>query len=390
MNQHLWSYIVSTILLFLLFISTAQANSAASMPLLPNGTHLGFMVAYEALPDELAQRVDEHVEKAVERGMKVGRVMVDWADLEPEKGEYELDELRDALNHNAELGLKSFVTIGMLDSEGLVIPSYLLDPDDEARLKNGMDFDSPVFVRRFKKLLKRIVPIVVKNGGFALAVSNEPQFYLMDHGMDASALAKFVSEARKTVHGIAPNLAVTVSNYVLIGPRPIKEDPLVMPLVEVSDVAAFNYVPFETGDENVIEELRVGSVNRVVNDLLQISNASGGRQIIIQEFHAPSGYQGRSTSINMNPAKQKRLFKLALRSFKNLRKFRVVFLGSLVDWSPQLTQIFSDELEREGLSDSYVEQFTEWYETMGFVWYPSGDTKPAWTLFLQGLETLQR
>jgi hypothetical protein len=53
-----------------------------------------------------------------------------------------------------------------------------------------------------------------------------------------------------------------------------------------------------------------------------------------------------------------------------------------VDWSPEVTAIFAQLLEEEGLPQAFIDQFSESLETIGLIHYVDGTKKDAWDEFL--------
>ncbi len=366
---------------------SAAPGPAGSMPLLPAGSHLGLVVSFEPVPRSIRGKVNQELDTAYSKGMKITRVMADWADLEPSPGTYDLDDLREALEENSGKGLYTFVTISVLDSEGMVAPEFLMDDDDSGRLRDGMRFNDKEVVKQFSALLDHIVPLMLSNRVFAVALSNEPQAYLESHPGELADFVAFIRAGRDKVHALEPRLAVTVVNVGRITNTPLAENPLVADLIAVSDVATFNYGPFTSNPE----EIAIDKPQRIPRDIRELAAAAGGRQIIIHELHCPSGYRSGKSPMNTSQAKQSECLRTSLDSMLEMPQFRAVYFASMLDWSPRLVGMFTDPLRDESsIPRLYVDQFAEWYATMGLVWYADGTPKPAWNIFLEGLDKRYR
>ncbi|HHH42917.1 MAG TPA: hypothetical protein ENK49_02165 [Gammaproteobacteria bacterium] len=344
-------------------------------------------MSFEPVPRPIRDRIDQELDTAYRKGMKIARVMVDWADLEPRPGKYDLDDLREALEENYEKGLYTLVTISVLDSEGMVAPGFLMDGEDSGRLRDGKRFNDKEIVQRFSALLERMVPLMVSRRVFAVALSNEPQVYLESHPAELADFVAFVRAGRDTVHAIDPRLAVTVVNVGRITDTPLKDNPMIADLVAVSDVAAFNYAPFT----NRLEELAIDDPKRIPQDFRSLAAAADGRRILIQEMHCPSGHRSGKSAMHTSVTIQTECLRTSLDAMMQMPQFRVMYFASMLDWSPALVSMFADPLRAESeVPRLYVDQFSEWYETMGLVWYPDGTPKPAWNTFLEGLDKLYR
>ncbi|HEB86780.1 MAG TPA: hypothetical protein ENI68_07180 [Gammaproteobacteria bacterium] len=367
--------------------ASAAPGPVGNMPLLPAGSHLGMVVSFEPVPRSIRGKVNQELSTAYSKGMKITRVMADWADLEPRPGKYDLGDLREALEENSGKGLYTFVTISVLDSEGMVAPEFLMDEDDPGHLKDGKRFNDKEIVEQFSAMLEHIVPLMVSNRVFAVALSNEPQAYLESHPGNLADFVDFIRAGRDRIHAIEPRLAVTVVNVGRIMNTPLGDDPMVADLVAVSDVVTFNYGPFT----NNPEEIAIDNPQRIPQDFRELAAAADGRQIILHELHCPSGYRSGKSPMNTSLTRQSECLRTSLDSMMQMPQFRAMYFASMLDWSPNLVSMFTDPLRAEtSVPRLYVDQFAEWYATMGLVWYSDGTPKPAWNAFLEGLDKLYK
>ena len=60
----------------------------------------------------------------------------------------------------------------------------------------------------------------------------------------------------------------------------------------------------------------------------------------------------------------------------------------MVDWSPQLTEWFTQALMGEEELGALRTMLAEWLTTIGLVRYTGGSARPAWQAFLRGVEEL--
>jgi hypothetical protein len=80
----------------------------------------------------------EHAyDEALQHGMKVARVQMDWPDVEPELGVYNKAELRECFAPPFEDGHATSLLLCSADSDALNYPRDLLAPDGR-ELADGM------------------------------------------------------------------------------------------------------------------------------------------------------------------------------------------------------------------------------------------------------------
>jgi len=391
-NTKIWA--VGLILIFVMASSLSWGNDPASstipevqrdqenataivppqdMPYLPPGPHLGLIVGFDnVFPPDTQKTVEAALEKALAGGMKIGRVQADWSTIEASPGNIDLSGVKTELETIKRKGLLPFLTITTVDTASLSLPRDLLDPEDDSNMKlaEGMTFDNPYLLNRFKAVLDQAVPMLRENGGWLLAIGNEPGTWFEDDKQKEASLGNFIKACRDYIRTLDPQLPVTMTL-----------DGIFPKLIRECDVACFNYYPEDDAD-SVTEEVIHAKVQEFIA-------AAEGRQVIIQELGCAAGYppdSGKQSSMESSPERQRRFYELAVQGLVSQSKFRAAFAFQLVDWSPQTAQLWVDMFESiPEFPQDFVNLVVEVHRTIGLIRYEDGVPRPAWNAFLDGL-----
>ena len=372
---HLFASMLAVIVGATVILPNAYA-APRDLPLLPPGKHLGLIVGFEKLPQELQAKADGYWKDAVAKGMDVGRVQSDWGVLEPKPGEFNKGALEEALQDMKAKGVHPFVTITTLDTENYSMPPFLMDEKGE-RLRDGLNMGSPTIIEGFKKVLDWVVPMCKQYGVWALSIANEPETIFKDHPEEADGLVQFLRASREYAHGICPDLAVTVT---LGSSGVFDKKPWTAPLVSESDVACFNYYGIDHLTMEVYDDF-----SRVQTYMGALLKAADGRYVMLQEWGCPAGYTDKPSPMKTSPEKQREFFKTSIDTMAKEPQFRIAFAFQLLDWSPQLTKQFNEGFFKAGAPESIVRKLEEWLLTAGLVRYEDGAPRPAWSAYLEGL-----
>jgi len=349
----------------------ADPRDPSTIPLLPEGLHVSLITTFEPLSAAVGDSVDARWGEALAAGMRVGRIHLDWASVEPDSGQVDRAVLRDALVAMREDGLLPLVALYAMDTEGVTLPADLA-----ARFAAGLDIDAPAVLARYHDLLDWAVPMIVEHGGWGLILANENDGYMIDHPAKVDNVARFYRAARERVHALAPGLAVTAT-HTMDGPLGA---PHYRALIEELDFASFNYYPL-TAELFVYEPTR----ERIASDLSLILAAAAGRPVILQELGCPAGYAAGS-SMGATASIQEAFFTRAFDLMAREPRIRAAFVFQLVDWSPALIdRVYGGILDAEGLPQPFIDRFTEWLATTGFITHDDGSRRPAWSAFVAAI-----
>jgi len=346
-----------------------------TLDLLPAGNHAGMIVGFNAeMPVITAVEADARWQQAIAAGMRVGRVQIDWIDLEPSPSNYAVDELRELLEPLSDDGLSVFLTFHSLAEES---DEYAL-PTDLA----GKAFDDPEVLARYRAVLDWVVPMMVEHGGFAISVGNELGNFLDDlpateQTERARQVRAFVAAARDHVHSIEPRMAVTISVREHFTVE--LEAPYLAELIAETDFATFNwYCNNDRGFDNETDP------EKILEDLDVLLKVAGDREIVIQEFGCPAGHDDRPSKIGATPELQRQFYDVVLARLDTEPRLRAVIAFQLVDWGGTSLEVTVQTLRDEGLHD-LADQYEESLGTLGFIRYADGVARPAWQVFLDAL-----
>jgi len=342
-----------------------------SIPLLGPGQYLGFIQGFEPIPAETQPAVDELWSQATQAGMRVGRVQLDWAELEPSPGQYDDARLEEVLSEVTNRGVAPMLTLSTLDSEAYTLPADLQSPDGQS-LANGMTFDDPIILERFDALLDWLAPHFMARGGWAISIGNEVDLRLEDHPEDEASIVGFVSSGVVYLNRIAPDLGgtVTLSNDALQS-----QPTLVSSLMQVVDLACFNFYG----------NLQAPDFSYVARDLDDRLAVAGELEVILQEVGYPAGYEDQPSNIQSSPEEQQAFFEAVIGKMAMEKRLRVAIVFQLLDWSAWLTDLFLQYYADAGLPQGWLELIEEQLRTIGLCRWEDSSSRPAWDTFLNGV-----
>ena len=327
-----------------------------------------------ALPASTAAAMNARWDEAVNAGMQVGRIQLDWAELEPAPGEFDETALLEPLEDLESDGLKPFVVLSTIDSGSYTLPADLSDPDDPTRLAGGAAINDPAILRRFAALLDWLVPHITAHGAWVLAVGNEPGSLIEDEPGQGDGLVDFLREARAHAHTLAPELAITMTlNYDATQSGQSRH----LDFLANSDVASMNYY---AADAQGLFEHHANVIHHEIDDMLAMA---GDKLLVLQELDAASGYEHRPSPMGASLQGQRLFFVTVFDRMRAEPRFRVAVIFQLVDWNPELVErLYSRPLLAAGVDPGYVERFAEALETTGLIRFTDGSSKPAWQVVL--------
>lgn len=341
---------------------------AAGLPLLADGQFPGMIVGFNpANPPATTEAIEARWREALEAGMSVGRLQIDWDELEPRPGEYDRDALEGRLAEYSRLGLQTFLLISVYDSYGPVVPGYL----------EGRALDDPELVRRFNRLMDWVIPTLVAHDGYMISVLNEADNSFGEvAGLHDQALT-FLTEAKRHIHGIDERMAVTAT---LAEGNVGTGRPGVQALIGASDVACFNFYGAElTGEFPYYEPQSPQEIRADVERMLEISRE---KHVVIQELGMFAG----SDLLRSDEETQRRFFEVFFHEMERQERLRAAYVFQLVDWSPEVSALMAEPLHAEAVPEEFIRVFTESLETMGLIRYEDGVRKPAWDEFVRWVE----
>ncbi len=329
---------------------TEASQGDYSLDGLADGTHLGISAFSPPAPefaDEWSRRWDEANDAAT-----IGRVLIDWIDVEPARGEYRTAELEERLRDVVERGQQPMLTIAAVDVSGTPFPEWL----------GGFEPESAAIA--FNDMIDAIEPTLVRHGVWLLAVANEPPF---DEGLDRTEFADFVSRVNVHVDDTIPGLATT---FVFAGDDALGPDPATEALRRAVDVLALNHYCIEPS-------LFVTPIDDTEHRLDEIVAHGNGKPIVFQEFGCPA-----AESIGSSDEMQAEWFERAFAFIDDEPSVRAAFVFEFQDWSAETVEgsyggAFDDEPELA----EFAARFEDWLRTTG-LFRDDMSPRPAYAAFL--------
>jgi hypothetical protein len=307
----------------------AQGGSAAGLPLLPAGTHVG--IVYADPQPEAANALDDIFGQTIAAGVDVYELSLYWSLLEPQPGVVDTSLLAQFLAILDRVDLIPYLGIQTIDTVRLAMPPDLVDPADPARLAPGLSFDDPALLARWGAVLDAAVPLLAGQGGFFLSVGNEVDPWLAAHPDQVEPFLRFVDFSRERVQALAPQMGV--------------------------------------------------GVTIVAGDVAGLVSAAGDLPVLLQEVGYPSGTLPEPS--NGSSVELQRQFVAALFEAVSAQpQIRMVSFLQLSDWPEAACDYF---LGYYGSSDPV---FREYLCSLGLYTYAE-QAKPAYAEFLAGLARLR-
>ena len=352
----------------------AQTSFQPSIPRLAEGPHLGMITGFDPL--DAAREADARARYAAARsaGATIGRIQIDWSELETGPGVYDQEALDNAFADFALDGMNVIVLVSTLDSDGLTVPSYLGEADG---LSEGRTFASREVIEAFNGLLDWLRPQLESRSVWGLSIGNEVDSPINDGIVTPDDATTFYEATLSHWNDTSPDIGVAVT--LTIGA--IDSLPAFQASIrDASDFVIFNYYCLDAA-------LTVTGPAQWEADLAAMKQAAGERDIFIQELGCPVGYspQALPTSIGGSLENQVAFFDYFADVFADDPQMRAATMFQLFDWSPELARSFSDPVRDAG-EELAADRLEEWLATSGFVRWTDLAERPAWNSWLSALE----
>lgn len=318
-------------------------------------THLGATWFSPPPPDAeelILERWDE-----ITAASSVGRVMIDWVDVEPTEGDYRFDEIEEQLETLTANGLRPMVSVVAIDLSGTDVPGWLggFDPESSAAA--------------YLTMAEQLLPILERYGVWLFAIANEPPL-AEDDDLDRGDFATFVELVVAGMDDLAPGLPTT---FTFAGGDPLIDDPDIDRMVEAVDVLSVNHYCLDVN-------LRAVDLDETVEPIDRIVDRAGDLPVVFQEFGCPA-----AASMGASEDYQLEWFEIAFTHIAEVEQVRAAFVFEFLDWSPETFDLaygsVIDLLAAE-VGDGFAGRFEDWLLTSGLV-RNDGTTRPAFDLFVE-------
>lgn len=371
--------IVAAIMLLLSIISVTGCDDddtvnpeieavAGELPLLNGTNKVGMIIGFNpSNPAATNDSIQARWQEALDAGMSIGRLQIDWPELETAPNSYDMNALESRLMEYQNLNLQTFLLISAYDSEGPVVPADL----------QGLSFDDPILINRFNSLMNWVIPMLVEYDGYLISITNEADNQFNDQPQLPQQILKFLRDVKSHIHSLNEEMAVTVT----IAEGSLDDGrPGIPEIINECDVACWNFygAKFQFADPYYIAQ----SENEIINDIQRLLDVSGDKNIVIQELGMYSG----NTYLNSSQEIQREFFEIFFEQMEQQARMKAAYNFQLVDWSPEVTDSYAEAFEGEDVPQEFIEQLSESLETMGLINYSNGTRKSAWNEFINQIK----
>lgn len=339
-------------------------SQAKSLPYLRAANGIGIIPGFNA--DNSAATQDSmtaRFQDALTAGMSVGRLQIDWPELEPTRGDYAKEILEAQLQTMANQGLDIFLTISAYDSDGPVLPEYL----------EGAALDGKRVISRFNALMDWVIPMLASYQGFVIAVANEPDNEFGENAGLRKAVVEFTRCVQHHIHTIDPQMAVTVTmaeGNLNLGVKGMAE------VLEIVDVASWNF--YGSNYDFTLGRSVTATPAELRSEMLAMLAASGDKALIFQEL----GMHADGTVLNSSEEAQRLFFETFFSFMETEPRIRAVTVFQMVDWSPATTALLTEFFDPDEVPASFIAEFEASLGSIGLLNYADGSRKLAWTEFM--------
>ncbi|MEM7107569.1 MAG: hypothetical protein AAF519_05030 [Bacteroidota bacterium] len=363
-------YIPFTILMLISLFGCGNDDSrsitsvAQDLPLLSSNRNLGMIVGFNAdNPVSTTDSINDRWMEALAAGMRIGRLQIDWPELEPSPGHFDENALESQLRVLRDDSLETFLLISAYDSEGPVVPDDL----------SGKKFDDPELIDRFNRLMDWVIPMLAAYDGYAISISNEADNSFDETENLSSELLVFFNQVKGHIHSINDQMAVTVT---------FAEGNLAAnfagsdALLEACDVCSFNF--YGSATTGTFPFNRTLTAPEIRSDIQKMLDKAGGKSIIIQELGMHSGRD----LLTSNEEIQRVFFEVFFSEMEKEQRLKAAYIFQLVDWSPALSETYRSSFDQAEVPENFVDTFIESLNTIGLIQFSDGQRKAAWDEFV--------
>ncbi len=344
-------------------------STAGQLPLLKKEKDVGMIIGFNSShPESTIDSIDARWEEAKSLGMSVGRLQIDWEELETSANVYDKSVLESQLAEMQEQNLQTFLLISAYDSEGPLLPQDL----------EGLSFDEPAVIDRFNQLMDWVIPMLVEYEGYLISITNEADNNFGEIPNLHEDILEFVRNVRQHIHSINKNIAVTVT--FAEGSLASNNKPGIKEILQECDVACWNF--YGSKATLLPPFTKVKTRNQVRRDIQKMLQFSGEKNIIIQEL----GLHAGENILNSSEELQQRFFETFFQEMNAEPRIKTANIFQLVDWSPDVIDFYLQVFEGEDIQEIYVEALGESLATIGLIHYEDGRRKLAWNEVTKWIE----
>lgn len=344
---------------------------ASELPLLNPGKKIGAIIGFNpSNPPTTTDSINARWNDAINIGMTVDRLQIDWVELEPQPNVYDKDALEERLIEFNSQNLQTFLLISAYDSEGPSIPEDL----------QGLKFDNQILINRFNNLMDWVIPMLSQYNGYIISIANEPDNNFGEISNLHNEILAFLKGVKPYIHSINEEMAVTMT--IAEGNLDFNK-PGIAEIIAECDVACWNF--YGSKFEFQFPYYTAQTETEIKDDIQRMLAVSINKNIIIQELGMHSGGDNLDSSEEV----QRKFFEVFFQEMKDEERIKAAYVFQLVDWSPEVTDIFTQIFIDEGLPQNFIDAISETLETVGLINYNDGSRKPAWDEFMTWLNEFE-
>ncbi len=298
--------------------------------------------------DTMTRRVDQTVEAGATFMLGNGK----WAELEPKKGQYALDSVRQFMSFADARGLDVSFTLRVIDTNRRDVPSDL----------RRESWSSPKMRARVLSLIDALAPVLSKRTRWFM-FGYELDAYLSKNPREVEGFVELHRLATARIKELLPGVKVGAT-LEFAGAGQLEGS--LSGLNRQLDFVAFTYVPVEP-------DFTVQDPSVLPSDFRRMKQVASGRKILLQEIGYPSAAANRSSQ-----DKQAEFYRLALRELRSdPSAFAAVNFMMLADLSDHVVDQFA------GFYGLKTPAFKGMLQSMG-VFDGNGKPKKSWNILRDG------
>lgn len=303
--------------------------------------------------DNMIERFLSAMERSVKAGATGNMISKTWHELEPQAGQFMLEDLSNDLNYRtAKYNQLEFLSLQILNTTTKETPPDLLP----------VAFDEPEMITRFQQFFDALLPRLNERVQY-LSIGNEVDAYLSAHPDEWKPYQQFYEAALAYVHQRAPWIKVGVT-ATFGGTQTYHNE--VADLNAQSDVWIMTYYPLAA-------DFGVREPDVPLVDFPQMVGWAGDKPLVLQEVGYPA-----AESLDSSEAKQAAFVHNVFRAWE-ADAAHIPFLSYFAqgDFSDEMCKGF---LTYYGLPDQ--QRFYDFLCTLGLL-KVDGTPREAWAAFEQ-------
>lgn len=310
--------------------------------------------------DNAIERYVGAMQKADQAGATGNLIAKRWNELEPEAGNYTLDDFSGDLNYRT----ATYHTIELVSIQTLNTTAKETPPDLQK-----VPFDAPEMIRRFQQFFDALLPRLNEQVRY-ISIGNEVDVYLNAHPDEWKPYQQFYEAAVAYIHKTVPWIKVGVT-ATFSGTLTSYEQ--VSALNTMSDVFIMTYYPLKA-------DFGVRAPDSPLADFPQMVKWAGDKPLILQEVGYPA-----AESLGSSEAAQSEFVENVFKAWES-EAAHIPFLSyfALGDFSDELCQTL---LTYYGLPDQPF--FYDYLCTLGLL-KADGTPRQAWQTFVDSGQKLTK